>query len=327
MDDHAINLSPAVCGMESNKSRHDVGRLSRRGFLSVAAGLCLAKLAHAAVGRSKSVPDQWEDHVEPPRELNDRFLKKYDRRFSADDRSLFLTFDDGPLVHTGRILELLAEKRHKATFFVLGRNLETPSLRKLAVKALQDGHDLGNHSYDHPDFSTISAKRAVREIIHTHALIQELVAEAEADATRQNLFFRFPYGVTGSRSNHIQLREILAELNYRVAGWDLDTRDWAMDAGWFGRSPSRVIASLKSAKPWDVVLLHDRLKTAQNLDRMLEVLDSQSLMSVPLSDLEFGHRMQPEKMIEVYPALDLAEPPPADQLTEELLETLLRPPR
>jgi peptidoglycan/xylan/chitin deacetylase (PgdA/CDA1 family) len=313
--------------MESNKSKHDVGGLSRRGFLAIAAGLCLAKLAHAAVGRSKSVPDQWEDYVEPPRESSDRFLKKYDRRFSADDRSLFLTFDDGPIACTGRILELLAEKRHKATFFVLGRNLENPSLRRFAVKALQDGHDIANHSYDHPDFSTISAKRAVREITSTHALIREVVLEAEADATRQNLFFRFPYGVTGSRSNHVQLRETLAELNYRVAGWDLDTRDWAMEAGWFGRTPSRVIASLKSAKPWDVVLLHDRLKTAQNLDRMLEVLECHSLMSVPLSDLEFGHRVQPDKMIEVYPSLDLAEPAPADQLTEELLESLMRPPR
>jgi peptidoglycan/xylan/chitin deacetylase (PgdA/CDA1 family) len=313
--------------MESDKPKHDLGGLSRRGFLAVAAGLCVAKLAHAAVGRRKSVPDQWEDYVEPSRESNDRFLKKYDKRFNSEDRSLFLTFDDGPIAYTGRILELLVEKRHKATFFVIGRNLENPSLRKFAVKALQDGHDIGNHSYDHPDFSTISAKRAVQEITRTHNLIQEVVAEAEADASRQNLFFRFPYGVTGSRSNHNRLRETLAELNYRVAGWDLDTRDWAMEAGWFGRSPSRVIASLKSAKPWDVVLLHDRLKTAQNLDRMLDVLECQSLVSVPLSDLEFGHRVQPDKMIEVYPSLDLAEPTPADHLTEELLESIMRPGR
>jgi peptidoglycan/xylan/chitin deacetylase (PgdA/CDA1 family) len=310
--------------MESNTPRNDLGGITRRGFFAATAGFCLAKLAHAAVGKPETDPDAGEDHIEPSREQTDRFLKKYDKRLRSHERSLFLTFDDGPLVCTGRILELLAEKRHKATFFVIGRNLENPHLRKFAIKALQEGHDLGNHSYEHPNFSTISAKRAAREITLTHALIREVVEEAEVDSTRQNLYFRYPYGVTGSRSNYAETREVLADLDYRIAGWDLDTRDWTMEVGWFGRSPSRVIATLKSAKPWDVVLLHDRFKTAENLDRMLDVLNWRRFVSVPLSNLEFGART-PEKMIEVFPTMDLAEPLPADHLTQELLEGLASP--
>ena len=68
-------------------------------------------------------------------------------------RRLFLTFDDGPLLCTGRILDLLAESQQKATFFVIGRNLEHPKFRDLAIRALREGHDIGNHSYTHPDFS------------------------------------------------------------------------------------------------------------------------------------------------------------------------------
>lgn len=312
--------------MESKKPRNDIGGISRRCFFAATAGFCLAKFANAAVGKSKSDPDAWEDHVEPYRELNDRFLKKYDERNDTQQESLFLTFDDGPLVYTGRIVELLAEKRHKATFFVIGRNLENPHLRKFAIKALQEGHDLGNHSYEHPNFSTISAKRAAREIMLAHALIREVVEEAEVDSSRQNLYFRFPYGVTGTGSSYASSREILADLNYKVAGWDLDTRDWSMEVGSFGMSTSRVIASLKSAKPWDVVLLHDRLKTAQNLNRMLDVLEASRLVSVPLSNLEFGSRT-PRKMIEVFPTIDLAEPCPADQLTQEFLESLVPSPK
>lgn len=313
--------------MASNQSQQDLRGIPRRAFFAVAAGFCLAKLADAAVGKSKSRSSEWEDYVEPSRELTDRFLKKYDKYLDARDRSLFLTFDDGPLVCTGRILELLDEKRHKATFFVIGRNLENPNLRKLAVKALQDGHDIGNHSYDHPDFSMISSRRAVQEITLTHARIQEVVEEAGADPKRQNLFFRFPYGITGSRSNYAHSRETLAELNYKVAGWDLDTNDWRMETGWLSRSPSRVIASLKTAKPWDVVLLHDRVRTAQNLDKMLDVLEAHKLVSVPLSDLEFGRQRVPDKMIEVFPSADLAEPAPVDELSDELLEALLTHPR
>ncbi len=69
-------------------------------------------------------------------------------------------------------------ENNKATFFVIGRNLVNPKLRELAIKALQQGHDIGNHSYDHPNFSSISAKRAEREIVSTHELIQAIVRES-----------------------------------------------------------------------------------------------------------------------------------------------------
>ena len=311
-----------VKGMESKRLPYDAGGISRRGFFAVVAGVCLAKLAHAAVGKSRSTSEESEDHVENSRE-NDRFLKRYDKHSSVGGTSLFLTFDDGPLFCTGRILESLAEKGHKATFFVLGRNLENPDLRKFAVQALRDGHDLGNHSFNHPNFSTISSKRAVREIALTHALIQQVVEEAGADPKRQNRFFRFPYGVAGSRANFTHCRDVLEELDYKIAGWDLDTRDWAMEAGWFGRSSAQVVACLKYAKPWDVVLLHDRLKTAQNLTRMLNVLESHTLVSVPLSHLQPGTQNLPEKTIETVPTPDLAEPTPIDRLMDEFMQKII----
>ncbi|MBM3299523.1 MAG: polysaccharide deacetylase family protein [Deltaproteobacteria bacterium] len=199
-----------------------------------------------------------------------------------------MTFDDGPLHCTGQILDILAETNHKATFFVIGRNLLNPKLRDLAVRALREGHDLGNHSYSHPDFSTLSTRRAFQEIWVTHRLIREVVDEAGADPEAQDLFFRFPYGADGNRSNRAGIRAFLAELNYGTAWWDLDTHDWQMELRWFPRSPSRVISALRNARPMDVVLLHDREKTARYLPKMLTTLASMRLVSVPLSDLEFG---------------------------------------
>lgn len=208
--------------------------------------------------------------------------------------SVFLTFDDGPLYCTAAILDLLALRGHKATFFVIGRNLATPALREFTVKALREGHDIANHSYDHPDFSTISPKRAVKEIKATHALVEELVREAGVDSARQNLFFRFPYGVAGSRANHAACQDILAELNYKIAWWNLDTNDWRMEMAWFPRPASRVIKSLNIARPQDVVLLHDRMQTMKHLASMLDVLESRKLVSVPLSNYLFADQSAPE---------------------------------
>ncbi len=199
---------------------------------------------------------------------------------------LFLTFDDGPLLCTGRILDLLAESRQKATFFVIGRNLEHPKFRDLAIRALREGHDIGNHSYTHPDFSIVSAQRAEMEIFKTHEIINGLVRETGVDSSRQNLFFRFPYGNGGSIYNYAACRKILASLGYRVAWWDLDTWDWRMELGWFKKNSTKVIASLKKAKPRDVVLLHDRVKTSEHLPEMLDVLRTQKLISIPLSDYD-----------------------------------------
>lgn len=201
-------------------------------------------------------------------------------------KHLFLTFDDGPLYCTGHILDHLAATNHKATFFVIGANLKNPKLREYAVRALKEGHDLGNHSWSHPDFSHISVKRAKMEIESTHALINEVVKEAGITGENQNLFFRFPYGVEGSWSNSKATRDTLATLGYSIARWDLDTNDWRMELAWAPRSSRRVVDSLKHARPQDVVLLHDRTKTASCLPAIMGVLESFKLVSLPLSQYE-----------------------------------------
>jgi peptidoglycan/xylan/chitin deacetylase (PgdA/CDA1 family) len=238
---------------------------------------------------------------------------------------LFLTFDDGPLPCTARILDLLATTGHKATFFVVGRNLNDPKLRELSVRALKEGHDIGNHSYDHPNFAAISSQRAVREIVTTAGLIRQVVQDAGVNPARQNLFFRFPYGVAGSRSNYSACQEALAELNYRIAWWDLDTHDWRMELPWFPRRPATVLASLNRARPNDVVLLHDRLKTAQHLSPILHKLDDHKLTSIPLSDLDSNSEVipPPDKKERADPTLKSFSPPDEDALAEELSRGLV----
>jgi len=198
-------------------------------------------------------------------------------------QTLFLTFDDGPQPCTSKILKVLSSTRHRATFFVIGRNLTDPTMREIAIEALRQGNEIGNHSYSHADFSTISAKRAEREIIETHGLIPDLFADAGMEPNTKKLFFRFPYGATGSSLNIKTCRKTLAALNYCVANWDLDTNDWQIKLAGFRFGQSRLATAIRRVKAQDVVLLHDRDQTALLLPSMLDALDNKSLLSFPLS--------------------------------------------
>lgn len=314
----------------SRDSGHDETRpLSRRQFFQVTAGLFLG--APTLTQDLEALLDQTCDRIAPERNSGMRGESLFHRRrirtseTPFDGGKLYLTFDDGPLPCTSRILDLLAESGHKATFFVIGRNLTDPKLRRLAVRALREGHSIGNHSYDHPNFAAISGQRAVREIVSTSGLIKEIVEEAGVDPRPQNRFFRFPYGVAGSRSNYAASQAILAELNYHIAWWDLDTLDWRMELPWFPRRPASVLASLNRARPNDIVLLHDRLKTAQYLSAMLQRLADHKLTSISLSELGLGFGDIPAQVKDEHPSANVRPlyPPDEDALAQELSKELV----
>lgn len=264
--------------------------ITRRHFLGLGAVLALNSPLFRPLGdelplllgepTEAVVPESGE--VLPPG-LTD--LNREDLAASPFDptQPLFLTFDDGPLLCTNRILDCLAVEEQKATFFVIGRNLTDKRLRQSAVRALAEGHELGNHSFTHPSFSGLSADRATREILKTHARIVEVMKEAGVDPDSWNRFFRFPYGDPGSSWNWSAVRNTLADLGYRIAWWDLDTNDWRMGEGAYGRSPARVIKVMEQAGSRDVVLLHDRNATARLLPRLLGVLEWKKLHSTALS--------------------------------------------
>lgn len=304
--------------------------LSRREFLTVAAGLFAA--LPGMTDELDALLENFEDHLAPARgETHSsapafRSRRKRSSEPPPEGGQLFLTFDDGPLPCTGKILDRLAERGQKATFFVLGKNLSNPVLRQLAARAVREGHDLGNHSFHHPDFSQISISRAKQEIVSTYHLIQELVQEVEADPKRQNRFFRFPYGVAGSRRNYLACQETLADLDYKIAWWDLDTNDWRMELPWFPKRSSSVVACFNRARPGDVVLLHDRVKTSECLPAMLKTLETHKLVSLPLSSyvLATGPLAEKEAIVgKEDPVPSSTSPVNVDELAEELSRVLL----
>lgn len=264
-------------------------RIQRREFLGLSAAWLLSTpLVSSSVEELEEFLWPERDYLAPKigesRGFRAPRRAKRQPHHSDSPGPLFLTFDDGPLEWTAAILDELAAKNQKATFFVIGRNLTHARLRKLAVRAVQEGHELGNHSFTHPSFATISGKRGRQEIEETHALIREVIEEAGADPTRQDLYFRFPYGEPGSFSTYRAAQETLVQLGYGIAWWDVDTHDWRMELGTEPRRAAQVVTSLKEARALDVVLLHDRRRTADVLPSMLEVLGARRMFSLPLSN-------------------------------------------
>lgn len=120
-----------------------------------------------------------------------------------------LTFDDGPSSNSKKIVNLLDELNIKATFFVLGCNVEKYADE---LKYINDhGNEIGNHSYSHPDFRKLSLEQGLKEIEKTQAIVFKTIG-------RYPRIFRFPYGLVNKQIlNNIKLPTIL---------WNADSLDW-----------------------------------------------------------------------------------------------------
>lgn len=159
-----------------------------------------------------------------------------------------LTFDDGPDdSFTGPILDTLASRHAVASFFVVGRQVQR--LPELARRIVAEGHEIGNHSWSHPDFAQLSTAAVRMELAATGRVI-------EAATGHRPLLFRPPYIGDARPATDDRLRPmaIANELGYRVAGLEIDTKDW------FESDPQKIVANALSAlerKNGRIILLHD----------------------------------------------------------------------
>lgn len=174
-------------------------------------------------------------------------------------KRLTFTFDNGPAVgETGRILDFLAARSIKTTFFVTGQCLRNPDARRLAERAHAEGHWLGNHTLTHGEPLGIDGTRArvEREIGETERLLGALAHPRK--------FFR-PNG-RGHLGPHLLSQDAIAYLvedNYTLVTWNNVPRDWVEPhAAWV----ERAIATL-AGTDWSLLVLHD-----EYIGRMMETL-------------------------------------------------------
>jgi peptidoglycan/xylan/chitin deacetylase (PgdA/CDA1 family) len=125
---------------------------------------------------------------------------------------VYLTFDDGPGYHTEQILDILKRYNVHATFYVVGRNV--PGNISTMRRIHQEGHAIGNHSYNHADLSRLTKAQVLQELSTTQLAIQQACGVTPTA-------FRPPYGAVNST-----VREVAASLGLSVDLWNVDPDDW-----------------------------------------------------------------------------------------------------
>lgn len=214
-----------------------------------------------------------------------------------------LTFDDGPNQKlTPRLLDLLAQHHIKATFFVVGENAaEYPDILKRAVR---EGHEIGNHSWSHPNFGKMGDEAVRSQISRTQDAI------AAAIGTRPTLL-RPPYGSVTARQKHF----IHHELGYEIILWDVDPLDWKQPGP--GVVANRI---LKETRPGSIVLAHDiHAQTIEAMPQTLNELEAKGFKFVTVSELLKMAKAQPPKAPAAAPVSSTpATPSPAPALSPAL---------
>ena len=146
-----------------------------------------------------------------------------------------LTFDDGPGEYTEEFINCLVENNAKATFFMLGQNVE--AYPEIAKELSDAGMELGNHSYSHPDLVTIGADAAAQQVSNTDAALKAATG-FEATVMR-------PPG--GSFNDSVK-----AAIDHPLIIWSIDTRDWATKS-----EDQTYQVVMDNAQDGSVVLMHD----------------------------------------------------------------------
>ena len=146
-----------------------------------------------------------------------------------------LTFDDGPGEYTEELINCLVENNEKATFFMLGQNVE--AYPEIAKKVSDAGMELGNHSYSHPDLVTIGSEAAAQQVSNTDAALKSATG-FEATVMR-------PPG--GSFNDSVK-----AAIDHPLIIWSIDTRDWATKS-----EDQTYQVVMDNAQDGSVVLMHD----------------------------------------------------------------------
>jgi peptidoglycan/xylan/chitin deacetylase (PgdA/CDA1 family) len=215
-----------------------------------------------------------------------------------------LVIDDGPTASTQALLSLLEEAGHRAVLFIVGHRLsgfeplasgKAARRMRTLIQAVQGGFALGNHSYAHTQFSTISFKQARKSIERTDRLIDEIYADA--GVRRPGKWFRFPYGDAGGECLHA-FQDLLQDMGFerppcltRHIGeeerarldWPttLSTRDWELP------SESEFRQRLRQARPGEVIEFHDFPHTIDRFGAsIVEELSGLSLRATIPSALE-----------------------------------------
>ena len=197
---------------------------------------------------------------------------------SSDPGKVALTFDDGPDArYTNAILDTLRSRGVKATFFVVGRQAdEYPGILN---RIMREGHEIGNHTYTHPNLALTGPFLSKLEIVATGRLIETIT-------NRRTALFRPPYFGDADPTSNEELDAVAigTDLGYLTVGVEMDSQDWRIT------EPDSILATtLELRGDGNVILMHDsggdRTATVAILGTLIDSLVASGYQPVLVSEL------------------------------------------
>lgn len=191
-------------------------------------------------------------------------------------KAVALTFDDGPYSpYTEELLDILKEYQVPATFFVVGQNAE--KYPEVVRRIVNEGHQLGNHTYHHVDLLKIDQKTIAEEIDRTNQVIKNITGIAP-HIVRPPHGFRDPI-----------VMEIMKERGLKVVEWSIMSRDWTNPG-----AEVIVDRTVSKVKNGSIILLHDgdgiaskasRQQSVEAARRIIQTLSAQGYTFVTVDEI------------------------------------------
>ncbi|MCW6049758.1 polysaccharide deacetylase family protein [Lyngbya sp. CCAP 1446/10] len=226
-------------------------------------------IAHRVEVAQKALTQQQETRFQSPLPSQFKGIMLRQAKLDEQHKAIALTFDDGPWpTTTTQILDILKKNNIKATFFWVGRYLQTyPELGKQVAAA---GHAIGNHTWNH-QYIKYNEDGAAREIDRTSSLIEKVTGV-------KTLMFRPPGGILNNG-----LAAYAQKKNYAVIMWSADSLDWRT------ATQSLMDNVMRQANSGGIVLMHDgggnRARTVQALPDIIARLRKEGYKFVTVPEL------------------------------------------
>ena len=175
-----------------------------------------------------------------------------------------ITFDDGPSAYTEELLDGLKERGVKATFFVIGKS--AVSYPDIVKRESNEGHLVGNHTYNHVEITKIGDEKAREEIEKTNTVLEEMLG-------KEIEYVRPPFGAWQ--------KKLEQEMNVLPVMWSIDPLDWTTE-----NVDEIVNKVVTEAKENDIILLHDCYQSSvQAALRIIDILQKEGFEFVTADEL------------------------------------------
>ncbi len=171
-------------------------------------------------------------------------------------KRFFLTFDGAPHPpNTNKLLDVLSKYNVKATFFIEGHRMEKEW--PCAKRIIDEGHAIGNHSYNHPDFKTLSLQQCIEEV------------ESADDIIQKKLGIKTPLLRPPNGSISPEAAKYFEDKGYKIMLWSYSVKDWTSREA--SETAERILDGLKEDEA--IIVLHDHVElNPQVLEIVLPVI-------------------------------------------------------